>query len=114
MTCYSIYDASGRVIRNGTCAEEDIELQAGRDEFLHPSHLPLDHIRHPETGEFHPSPPPPAPPPPTVDALRRAAYPPIAHQLDALWHAMHDGVLPRVAAFYDPILAVKRAHPKET
>ncbi len=43
---------------------------------------------------------------------RARAYPPIAEQLDALWHAMDDGRLAKVAAFYDPIAAVKAANPK--
>lgn len=43
---------------------------------------------------------------------RRAAYPPIGDQLDALWHAMGAGVLPKVQPWYDAIAAVKAAHPK--
>lgn len=44
---------------------------------------------------------------------RYLSYPPISEQLDALWHAMDSGTLPRVPAFYDPIAAVKAANPKE-
>ena len=44
--------------------------------------------------------------------LRRRAYPPIEEQLDALWHAMDAGILPKVPEFYDPIKAVKVAFPK--
>lgn len=44
--------------------------------------------------------------------LRRADYPAIGDQLDALWHAMRDGILPMVPAFYDPIAAVKDRFPK--
>lgn len=52
------------------------------------------------------------PPPPTYQQLRAAQYPAITDQLDALWHAMDDGVIPVVPAFYDPIKAVKEAIPK--
>lgn len=54
-----------------------------------------------------------APSAPTYAALRRDSYPTIADQLDALWHAMDIGELPKVAAFYEPIAAVKAAYPKE-
>lgn len=43
---------------------------------------------------------------------RQMAYPGIGNQLDALWHAMDDGLIPMVPAFYDPIKAVKDANPK--
>ena len=43
---------------------------------------------------------------------RRAKYPAVEDQLDALWHAMDAGILPMVPAFYDPIAAAKTAHPK--
>ena len=49
----------------------------------------------------------------TYQQRRFAAYPAVHDQLDALWHAMNAGELPRVAAFFDPIAAVKAAHPKE-
>jgi len=45
---------------------------------------------------------------------RRAAYPPIGDQLDALFHAMEVGVLPQVTDFYDKILAVKETYPAPT
>ncbi len=43
---------------------------------------------------------------------RRAAYPSTVDQLDALWHAMDDGVLPIVEPFYSDIKAVKEQYPK--
>ena len=52
----------------------------------------------------------PAPEPYT--ALRAREYPPLGDQLDALWRAMGDGTLPKVAAFYDPIAAIKTKYPK--
>jgi hypothetical protein len=39
-------------------------------------------------------------------------YPAIGEQLDALWHAMDRGDLPKVPEFYDPIKEVKDRHPK--
>lgn len=44
---------------------------------------------------------------------RKAAYPTVEAQLDALWHAMDKGVLPKVEGFYDKIAAVKIAIPKQ-
>src|SRR5574343_688408 len=35
-------------------------------------------------------------------------YPPIAEQLDALWHAMDEGLLPKIEPMYSSILAVKQ------
>lgn len=43
---------------------------------------------------------------------RRAEYPPIGDQLDALYHAMDLGVLKKVDGFYDKIKAVKDKYPK--
>ncbi len=45
--------------------------------------------------------------------LRADTYPPIEEQLDALWHAMEQGELPRVKGFYDRIKEVKERYPKE-
>ena len=47
-----------------------------------------------------------------IQLARRNAYPALGDQLDALWHAMDQGLLPKVVAFYDPIAAVKAAYPK--
>lgn len=43
---------------------------------------------------------------------RVTAYPPIADQLDALWHAMDRGDLPVAQEFYEMIKLVKDTHPK--
>lgn len=48
----------------------------------------------------------------SVQDLRRRAYPNLADQMDALWHGMHDGTLPKVEPFYSDILAVKERYPK--
>ena len=44
---------------------------------------------------------------------RFLTYPAIGDQIDTLWHAMAAGDLPMIASFFDPIAAVKAAHPKE-
>ena len=49
---------------------------------------------------------------PCYSDMRRADYPPVGEQLDCLWHAMDDGILPKVEPFFSKILAVKQAHPK--
>lgn len=43
---------------------------------------------------------------------RASAYPPISDQLDALWHAMDQGLLPKIEPMYSSIQAVKQKHPK--
>lgn len=47
-----------------------------------------------------------------VSQARRRAYPPLGDQMDMLWHAMDDNVMPRVEPFYSQIKAVKDANPK--
>lgn len=49
-------------------------------------------------------------PAPSYLELRR--YPPVAQQLDALWHAMNTGEIPIATAFYEGIKAIKDANPK--
>lgn len=51
-------------------------------------------------------------PPPTYDAQRALAYPAIGNQLDCLWHAMDQGVLPKVEPMYSQVKAVKDKYPK--
>lgn len=43
---------------------------------------------------------------------RKAAYPSYGDQLDMLWHAMDDGVIPKVEPMYSQIKAVKEQYPK--
>lgn len=51
-------------------------------------------------------------PEPSYDLARVLAYPSLGDQMDMLWHAMDDNVIPRVEPFYSQIKAVKDAHPK--
>lgn len=50
--------------------------------------------------------------PRTYRDRRAAEYPPFGDQLDALWHAMNENVLPKVEPFYSSIKAVKDKYPK--
>jgi hypothetical protein len=43
---------------------------------------------------------------------RREAYPSLGAQLDALWHAMDQGMIPKVEPMYSEVKAVKEAYPK--
>lgn len=43
---------------------------------------------------------------------RAIKYPPIADQLDMLWHAMDTGVLPKYEPFYNALKSVKDQYPK--
>ncbi|UBM12747.1 hypothetical protein [Cupriavidus metallidurans] len=49
---------------------------------------------------------------PDYAPLRADDYPAIEEQLDALWHAMDRGELPKIVGFYDRIKAVKDRFPK--
>lgn len=48
----------------------------------------------------------------TIRELRKQAYPAIGDQLDALYKAMENGILPKVDGFYDQIKLVKESFPK--
>lgn len=106
---YAIHDAAGAVTRFLMCPEDELEfnLQDGEaamvvDEFpTEGCHCVVD-------GEVVRLPDAPDP----YTARRRAGYPAIGDQLDALWHAMDSGLLPKIPSFYDPLKAVKDAHPK--
>lgn len=43
---------------------------------------------------------------------RRYSYPAFGDQMDALWHAMDTGALPKIEPFYGQIKAVKDKYPK--
>jgi hypothetical protein len=43
---------------------------------------------------------------------RKYAYPEIGDQLDMLWHAMDDGLIPKIEPMYSEIKAVKEQYPK--
>jgi hypothetical protein len=109
---FTILNADGVVIRTGHAPQEDHELQVQPGERLFKGDADLGQIVHAASGLICDPPAPPAPPL-SIRQQRAAHYPAIADQLDALWHAMDTGLLPRVPGFYDEILAVKNAIPKE-
>ena len=43
---------------------------------------------------------------------RMYAYPSMADQLDAIWHAMDQGILPKIEPMYSQVQAVKHSIPK--
>lgn len=43
---------------------------------------------------------------------RQSAYPSLGDQMDMLWHAMDDEIIPRVEPFYTDILNIKAQYPK--
>lgn len=43
---------------------------------------------------------------------RRVTYPDVGEQLDALWHAMDEGILPKIEPMYSNIKATKEQFPK--
>lgn len=53
-------------------------------------------------------------PAPPIEQQRARSYPPIGDQLDAIWHAMDQGLLPKIEPMYSSVLAVKQKLPKST
>lgn len=51
--------------------------------------------------------------PPEYIEQRKMEYPKMSDQLDMLWHAMNDGLLPKAEPFYTSIKTVKDKYPKE-
>lgn len=43
---------------------------------------------------------------------RQARYPTLGDQMDMLWHAMDDGLIPKIEPLYSEIKAVKERYPK--
>jgi hypothetical protein len=43
---------------------------------------------------------------------RMYAYPSVSEQLDSLWHAMDQGILPKIEPMYSQVKAVKTGIPK--
>ncbi len=44
--------------------------------------------------------------------LRKVSYPDVGQQLDALWHAMDTGVIPKIEPMYSDVKAIKEQYPK--
>ena len=131
---YIIHDPSGQILRTGSCPADHLELQAREGETAIEGEA-NDALHRIENGAVVLLPPKPSDKhvfdytrkqwtdPRTqqqkaqdaanaIKQARASQYPAVGNQLDALWHAMDAGLLPKVAAFYDPIAAVKKANPK--
>ena len=107
---YIVHAEDGTILRTGECPDDQIALQARTGETVIEGEAD-DYCQRIDHGRVVDMLPRLAP---TSYAKERAlTYPPIGAQLDALWHAMNSGDLPKIDAFYDPIAAVKAAHPKE-
>lgn len=97
---FTVKDASGKVVRFGTCTEDTFDKQTTNPGETVVSGLPAEvHTSGDLLGNGY-----------LGNRIRN--YPPIGNQLDALYHAMDTGVLPKVAGFYDAIKAVKQQYPK--
>ena len=46
------------------------------------------------------------------ESVSKRVYPSVEDQLDALWHAMNAGLIPKAENFYQMIKEVKDKHPK--
>jgi hypothetical protein len=114
MKHYTVYNAVGEILRAGQVPDEAFELQRGPDEFIleGPSDPATDMVDV-EHGVVLPGARPPEPMDMDYRRARLDAYPALHEQLDMLWHAMDEDVLPRVEPFYSHILAVKEAYPKD-
>ena len=115
MAFFTIYNATGKILRTGTCPADEVSAQChGVGEFL------VEEFANPEdsvdcqTGLIVDAPPPPPAPTPVPQYIidRSNAYPAVQVQLDMLWKAMDSGLLPKVPEFYERIKAVKLAFPK--
>lgn len=97
---YTIFDAGGVAIRTVMCPDDELHRQLGGGETA-------------RAGDLLPAPElPPSPQLPAYVAGRLSAYPRVEQQLDWLWHAMHDGTMPKAEPFYSAILRVKEEFPK--
>lgn len=121
MIQFAIYDSFGRILRTGACPDEAVELQAKPDEFLYVGPVGDGDSIAPGAGVLIPNslpprrlPPVPAPRPPDPPYVvnRRRAYPTTEQQLDWLWHAMDQNILPRIEPMYSQIKEIKLLHPK--
>lgn len=111
---FTIFDASGEILRSGSCPEGAFLLQAQPGEFIVEAESdPLKDAVDPQTQQVVRGgrPPDPVKPEPYT-VVRHRMYPSVEDQLDMIWHAMHDNILPRVEPMYSMILAVKEAAPK--
>lgn len=115
MKKFIVHNAAGEIIRTGICPDEVFALQAiFEGEFVTEGDAdPEKDALDPVTKEVLRGARPPEPIDMDYRKARLEAYPGINEQLDMLWHAMNDNVLPRVEPFYTRIKTVKDAYPKD-
>jgi hypothetical protein len=119
---YAVYDKTGSIIRSGSVPAHAIGYQLidPENEFL----IETDHEADPATDEIHHETQTvkkgvktPMPAPGTFEALpeyvqnRVMLYPSVQEQMDMLWHAMDDGVSPKIEPWYSLIKGIKESHP---
>jgi hypothetical protein len=111
---FIIYDATGTILRAGSCPEDEVGLQAQAGEFLiYGSADVMADAVDPVTQTVIPGGRAPAPVrQETYADVRRRLYPSLAEQFDMLWHAMDGNQTIRIEPFYSTIKAVKDAVPK--
>lgn len=103
---FALYNSEGVISFPGECTDGYEHLQSvdGLSVYIGEAYE-YDSINM-ETGELVPG----IKPPPQHWELRN--YPPVEQQLDALWHAMNEGEIPKATVFYEGIKAIKDAHPR--
>lgn len=106
------FDAAGNITATGQCPDDTPEMPGTMQVFI-PAGVTVSPFSHSIVGGVLVDVPSMTPTSPDVADLRREAYPPVREQLDALWHGMEAGLLPKVPAFFEPIAAVKTRLPKD-
>jgi hypothetical protein len=95
---FYVANLSGEVLRTGWCSPADFASQAGPNEMVYEG--PVDV---PETSSIDPN---------DYRNSRFVEYPSVKEQLDAIWHSMNSGVLPKAEPFFSLIKTVKDKYPK--
>jgi len=99
MGAFYLYDDNGLFQGAGHCIDGQETLQAREGIHVGIGEPPLD-IAHPTE------------PVKGFEYYRKEEYPSTGAQLDMLWHAMDEGILPKVTTFYDGLKAVKDKYEK--
>jgi hypothetical protein len=115
MKHFTIHNKDGEILRSGQCPEADLHLQVMSDEeylIEEPSNPGEDSVHLTEKiivkgGR------PPEPVDMSYAAARASAYLPVTSQLDMLWHAMDENIMPKIEPWYSYHQAVKESYPKD-
>ena len=111
---FIIYDSEGKILRTGSCPEEDFYNQQQPGEFIIEgiADIAKDAVD-PITKQVIAGGKPPDPIDMDYRLARFNAYPSIGEQLDMLWHAMHTNQIPKAEPFYSTLKAVKLSYPSD-